>query len=91
MAQATFPLPPDTRAVDKVPYRSNARTSSVIYKCFHDMLGEGIIEKRPSPWGSLITVVAEENGSPRFSVDYCHTLNRHLCRRAGLYPTSKPA
>lgn len=85
-AEATFPLPTNTRAVDRPPYRSNPRTSGVIEKCVHDMLEWGIIEKRPSPWGSPVTIVAKKNGSPRFCVDYRHTLNRHIVRKSWPLP-----
>lgn len=46
----------------------------------------GIIEKRPSPWGSPITIVPKKNDSPRFRVDYRHTLNRHIVRKSWPLP-----
>ena len=49
-------------------------------------LNWGIIEERPSPWGSPCTLVAKKNGSPRFCVDYCHTLNRHIVRKSWPLP-----
>ena len=85
-AVATFPLPDDTRAVDKAPYRFNPHPSGVVDKCVHDMLEWDIIEKRPSPWGSPVTIVAKKNGSPRFCVDYRHTLNRHIVRKSWPLP-----
>ena len=50
------------------------------------MLEWGIIEERPSPWGSPCTIVAKSNGSPRFCVDYRHTLNRHIIRKSWPMP-----
>ena len=32
-AEATFPLPPDTRPIDRPPYRANPRAKAVIDKC----------------------------------------------------------
>ena len=55
-AEATCPLPPDTRLVDRAPYRANPRTATVFDKCVQDMLEWGIIEERPSPWGSPCTL-----------------------------------
>ena len=81
-AKATFPLPPDTRPIGRAPYRANPRAKAVIDKCVHDMLEWDIIEERPSPWGSPCTLVAKKNGSPRFCVDYRHTLNRHIVRKS---------
>ncbi|CAB1100355.1 unnamed protein product [Ectocarpus sp. CCAP 1310/34] len=81
IAEAAFPVPPGARPVDRPPYRPNPRTSAVIDKCVGDMLEWGIIEKRPSPWGSPCTIVAKSNGSPRFCIDYRHTLNRNIIRK----------
>ncbi len=86
IAEATFPVPPGTRPVDRPPYRPNPRTAAVIDKCVADMLAWDIIEKRPSPWGSPCTIVAKSNGSPRFCVDYRHTLNRHIIRKSWPMP-----
>ena len=84
-AEATFPLPPDTRPIDRAPYRANPKAKAAIDKCVHDMLKWDIIEGRPSPWGSPCTLVAK-NGSPRFCVDYRHTLNRHIVRKSWPLP-----
>ena len=86
IAEATFPVPSGTRPVDRPPYRPNPRTSAAIDKCVDDMLEWGIIEKRPSPWGSPCTIVAKSNGSPRFCVDYRHTLNRNIIRKTWPMP-----
>ena len=51
------------------------------------MLEWDIIEERPSPWGSPCTIVAKSNGSPRFCVDYRHTLNRHIVRKSCPMPS----
>ena len=37
-AEATFPLPPDTRPIDRALYRANPRAKAVIDKCAYDML-----------------------------------------------------
>ena len=37
-AEATFPLPPDTRPIDRALYRANPRAKAAIDKCVHDML-----------------------------------------------------
>ena len=50
------------------------------------MLEWDIIEERPSPWGSPCTLVAKKNGSPRFCVDYRHTLIRHNVRKSWPLP-----
>ena len=86
IAEATFPVPPGTRAVDRPPYRPNPRTSAVIAKCVNELLEWGIIEKRPSSWGSPCTIVAKSNGSPRFCVEYRHTLDRRIIRKSWPMP-----
>ena len=74
------------RPVDCPPYRPNPRTSEVVDKCVNKRLEWGIIGERPSPWGSPCTIVATSNGSPRFGVDYRHTLNRHIIRKSWPMP-----
>lgn len=64
IAEATFPVLPGTRPVDRPPCRPNPRTSAVMDKCVADMPKWGIIEKR----------LAKKNGSPRFCVDFRRTL-----------------
>ena len=85
-AVATFPLPDDTRVVDKAPYRSHPSTSGVVDKCVNGPPERGIIEKRPSPWGNPVTIVGEENSSPRFCVEYRHPLNRAIVRKSWPLP-----
>ena len=53
-AEATFPLPPDTRPIDRALYRANPRAKAVIDKCVYGMVEWDIIEERPSPWGSPV-------------------------------------
>ncbi|CAB1100197.1 unnamed protein product [Ectocarpus sp. CCAP 1310/34] len=86
IAEATFPVPPGTRPVDRPPYRPNPRVATVSDKCVAAMLEWGIIEKRPSAWGRPCTLIAKKNGSPRFCVDYRHTLNRHIVRKTWPMP-----
>ena len=45
------------------------------------MLADDIIAKRSSPWGSPVTVVASEDGQPRFCVNYWSTINKRLIRK----------
>ena len=73
-------LAPDTRPIDRAPYRANPRDKAVIDKCVHDMLQWDITEERPSPWGSPCTLVPNKNGSPRFC-DY-----RHIARKSWPLP-----
>ena len=80
-AEATFPMPPNTKPVSRRPYRANPRAEAVINKCVKDMLSGGIIEELPSPWGSPVTIVARKDGQPRFCVDYRTTLNKLLIRK----------
>ena len=65
---------------------SYSRTSAVVDTCVNEMLEWSIIEKWLSPWGSPCTVVAKSNGSPRFCVDFRHTLNRHIIRKTWPMP-----
>ena len=80
-AEATFPLPPNTKPVSRRPYRANPRTEAIINKCVQDMLVDDIIEERSSPWASPVTIVARKDGQPRFCVDYRSTINKHLIRK----------
>ena len=80
-AEATFPLPVNTKPVSRRPYRANPRTEANISKCVQDMLADDIIEERSSPWASPVTIVARKDGQPRFFVDYRSTLNKHLVRK----------
>ena len=86
-AEATFPSPPDTRPIDRAPYRANSRAKAVIDKCVHDMLEWEIIEQRPSPWGSPCTLVAKKNECPRFCVDDRHTSTVMLSAKVGPFRT----
>ena len=70
LAEATFPLEPGTRPVNRTPYRAHPRVRETIDKCVNQMEQDGIIEQRPSPCGSAVTIVAKSDGTPRFCVDY---------------------
>lgn len=79
-SQPTFPLPADTKPVNRRPYRANPRAEAVINKCVPDMLDDDIIEEASSPWGSPVTIVERKDGKPRFCADYRSTLNKLLIR-----------
>ena len=79
-AEATFPLPAHTKLLSRRPYSANPRTEAVIKERVQDMLNDDIIEKRFSPWGSPVTIVARKDGQSRFRVDYRSTKNKHLIR-----------
>ena len=53
---------------------------------FDQMEKDGIIEQRPSPWGSAVTIVAKADGTPRFCVDYRSTINKSLIRKSWPMP-----
>ena len=80
-AVATFLLLPGTKPVNIPPYRANPRQEKVIDECVEDMVSRGVAEKRSSPWGSPVTIVARKDGQPRFCVDYRRTLNKLLIRK----------
>ena len=80
-AVATFPLSSGTKPVNIPPYRANPRQEKVIDQCVEDMVAHGVAEKRSSPWGSPVTIVARKDGQPRFCVDYRRTLNKLLIRK----------
>ena len=46
-AEATFPLPPETRPIDRAPYRANPRAKALIDKFVHNMLC--LLYTSPSP------------------------------------------
>ena len=80
-AEATFPLPHNTKPVSRRPYRANPRTEAVTNKCVQGLLDDDIIVERSSPWGSPVSIVARKDGQPRFCVDYRSTINKHLIRK----------
>ena len=82
IAEATFPLPPGTTPVDKAPYRTSPHVQEKIDAQVNKMLDQDIIEERTSSWGSPCCIVARPDGTPRFCVDYRHTLNRHIIRKS---------
>ena len=41
----------------------------------------GIIEQRPSAWGSAVTIVARPDGTPGFCIDYRSTINKKLINK----------
>lgn len=86
LGEAEFPLEPGTRPVDRAPYRANPRVQETIDKCVNQMEKDGIIEQRPSPWGSAVTIVAKKDGTPRFCVDYRSTINKSLIKKSWPMP-----
>ena len=54
-AEATFPLPVNTKPVSRRPYRANPSAKAIITKCIQDMFTDDIIEERSSPWASPVT------------------------------------
>ena len=86
LAEATFPLEPGTRPVNRTPYRANPRVQETIDECVNQMEQEGIIEQRPSPWGSAVTIVAKSEGTPRFCVDYRSTMKKNMINKSWLMP-----
>ena len=50
------------------------------------MLEWGAIEEPSNPRDGLCTIVAKSNGSPRFCVDYRHTLNHNIIRKSWPMP-----
>ena len=52
----------------------------MIDKCVENVESVGIVEKKPSEWGSLECIVAKADGSPRFCVDYRTPINKFLVR-----------
>ena len=72
--------------MDRHPYRTNPRTQEVIDKCVKNMESVGIVEKKPSEWGSPVCIVAKADGSPRFYVDCRTTINKFLVRETWPMP-----
>ena len=52
----------------------------MIDKCVENMESVGIVEKKPSKWGSPVCIVAKADGLLRFCVDYRTTINKFLVR-----------
>ena len=86
VAEAEFPLQKNTKPVDRHLYRTNPRAQEVIDKCVENMESVGIVEKKPSEWGSPVCIVAKSDGSPRFCVDYRTTINKFLVRETWPMP-----
>ena len=87
-SQADFPLEPGTKPVDRAPYRANPRAQEVIDKCVDQLEKDGIIEQRPSPWGSAVTIVAKADGTPRFCVCLLYTSPSPRDKRQSRMPSS---
>lgn len=50
----------------RIPFSMRAKVEALV----EEMLGNGIIEHSTSPWASPIVLVAKQDGSTRFCVDY---------------------
>ena len=61
----------------------------MIDKCVENMESAGIIEKKPSEWGSPVCIVAKADGSPRFCDDYRTTINKFLVRETWPMPDTE--
>ena len=86
IAEATFPSKPGTRPVERNFYRTSPLVQETIDQQVDELLEQNIFEERTSAWGSPVTIVSKADGSPRFCVDYRHTLNRHLVRKTWPMP-----
>ena len=52
----------------RIPFSMRAKVEALV----EEMLGNGIIDHSTSPWASPIVLVAKQDGSTRFCVDYHH-------------------
>lgn len=50
-------------------------------RCVDDMAKQGLVEQRPSPWRSPVTIVVSADGTPRFCVYYRSTIDKHMVRQ----------
>ena len=89
--ETTSPVPPGSRSVDRPPYRPSPRTSAVINKCVDNTLKWGLIEKRPSPWGSACTVVAKRTAVAGSVFVTATPSTATSSVKPGLCPASSPA
>ena len=83
-----------TNTIEKIPVCSRVQPQAIEIhiertpafkksdKCVNQMEKDGIIEQRPSPWRSAITIVARPDGSPRVCVDYRCTIDKSLIRKS---------
>ena len=86
IAEAKVPLQKQAKPVDHHPYRTNPRAQERVGKCVESMESDGIIEKSPSAWGSLVCILAKADGSLRFYVDHRNTSNKFLVRETWPMP-----
>ena len=89
ITDAAFPLQPDTRTVNRAPYRTSSRLRKQLDDQIHTLMKQGIIEERTRAWGSPVTTDNKEDESPRFSVDYHNTRNRHVVRETWPMPNTE--
>ena len=71
--EASFPLQPGIRLIDRVSYRTSLRVQKQIDDQVDESLKQGIIEERTSAGGSPVSIVSKADGSPRFCVDPQHS------------------
>lgn len=79
--EATLPLKPGARPVGKPACRTSPLVKEKINAQVDKVLQQGLIEERPSTWGSPMIIVAKADGYPRFRVNSRHTLNLALERK----------
>ena len=63
-------LEPNTKAINVRPYRYPQYQKNEIQKLVQEMLAQGIIKPRTSPFSSPVLFVKKTDGSWRFCVDY---------------------
>ena len=61
-AEATFPLQPGTRPIDRAPYRTSPRVQKQSDDQVDKLFKQGIIEERTNAWGFLFLLSARLMG-----------------------------
>ncbi|XP_019258307.1 PREDICTED: uncharacterized protein LOC109236562 [Nicotiana attenuata] len=66
----SIPLIPGTKPINIRPYRYSSMKKDIIEQLIKDMLQQGVIQYRNSPFASLVVLVGKKDGSWRLCVDY---------------------